>query len=1037
MRELTPFGLERPAQTDPGEAATRLIDADLLNAAELEAWRPRLDVVQGSADPASLPLGDAGVAIGRAAGNDLVVADDRVSRNHARVFLDDGRWVIEDLNSSNGVRLDGVRVRRETLRPGCRIEIGTAVLAFSHAAPELTPEVRIAMLDTSEVLRPLTAETKAIVAERLAPRFVGRESIIIQQGATLTAMVFVHRGQVRVVAVNEEGGERLLDRIRAGECFGERALIAGEATAGTVIADTDALIVELPKAALAEVLARRPDDSQQVVATVRAKLHTAAIRADEMAARRAALAGDRTPSEIAIVGEDGKIVRARQTIERLAGDDRPVLVVGPQGSGRKTFARHLHRTSPRKAEPYVVLALAGMDPGRIAGALFGVEAEGDAAQGEIGHLELLGEGTLAITHAELLDIHQQSLLAGYLRLGWFHRTHGQTTIHSKVRVVLVATGTEAEVTATLAPELREALNGRTVALPPLTGRLKDIPLLAAHSLALHSAHAGRKAPALSREAIDKLVSYSWPGNVSELDSVMQRAAIVASEGAIIPADLIFVAPPEREAHKLNVLRNDTVRQFLRHPLLFKTLVWIDIVFVAVITALTLWGAWAPAGNPLAEFATNPGMLVTWLVWFPILPISAFLLGRIWCGVCPIAGIGDLAGRVKRYNMPVPKFLKEAGFWLLAGAFLLVDYVEELFGVADRPIATAVFLLVIVYLAVAFTVLFERKAFCHHLCPLAAVLGTYSTMGVFEVRGNKKVCQTQCGEHTCFKGTDTIEGCPLSAYPASIATNAECMMCGNCLKNCENRGVQLNLRPPLSELWHNTQPLLAMSLFAVLLVGLMAKHQFPALTFWQVREPALGWSAGASHTILFFAFGCAALVLFFLASTLSAAASQESLKQNMTHYGLAFIPLAFAGHLAHVTHEFLSEGIDTLLAYLGKVWDAIFHAIPIAATTSAAAPLVSPAIITFIKFLIVTGGLTGSLLATIMIARRLGERQVFARAMPHLLLVLAFWAGYLWIFTGSTAAPNTPVAAAAPVTRVATSPPAVIAPATTLDRLTPR
>ena len=160
------------------------------------------------------------------------------------------------------------------------------------------------------------------------------------------------------------------------------------------------------------------------------------------------------------------------------------------------------------------------------------------------------------------------------------------------------------------------------------------------------------------------------------------------------------------------------------------------------------------------------MLVTWIIWFPALPITAFLVGRIWCGVCPIAFAGDLVGKVKRYNLPVPKIFKRLDFWLVAASFILIDYVEELFGVADRPIATAVLLIVLIYLAIAMTVFWERKTFCRHICPLAGVLGAYSSMSMFEVRGNKKVCQTQCGEHTCYKFVGYMEGALQSGISAA-------------------------------------------------------------------------------------------------------------------------------------------------------------------------------------------------------------------------------------------------------------------------------
>ena len=135
------------------------------------------------------------------------------------------------------------------------------------------------------------------------------------------------------------------------------------------------------------------------------------------------------------------------------------------------------------------------------------------------------------------------------------------------------------------------------------------------------------------------------------------------------------------------------------------------------------------------------------------------------------------------------------------------------------------LVIIIGLSVLFCVLFERKTFCRYLCPLAGMLGAYSTLSLLEVRGNKKVCQTQCGQHLCYKGTEKAEGCPMFSYPASLAVSTECMMCLNCLKSCDNRGVQVNLRPPLQEIWRQAQPMLSLSLFGVILVGLMARHQF--------------------------------------------------------------------------------------------------------------------------------------------------------------------------------------------------------------------
>ena len=134
--------------------------------------------------------------------------------------------------------------------------------------------------------------------------------------------------------------------------------------------------------------------------------------------------------------------------------------------------------------------------------------------------------------------------------------------------------------------------------------------------------------------------------------------------------------------------------------------------------------------------------------------------------------------------------------------------------------TLAFLAGLLFVAALMTVLYERRAFCRYLCPLAGWLGAYSALSPLEIRGNKKVCQTQCGEHSCYKGTDAVPGCPMFLYPAAMNSNTECLLCTNCVKSCENRGVQLNLRPPLVELWRNAAPSIALSVFAFVLLGVM-------------------------------------------------------------------------------------------------------------------------------------------------------------------------------------------------------------------------
>jgi transcriptional regulator with AAA-type ATPase domain/pSer/pThr/pTyr-binding forkhead associated (FHA) protein len=979
--------------------------------------QPNLEVVSGTANQKIIYLGKEKVTIGRTAYNDLVLQDPKVSRSHAEVYFEEGHYVIEDLNSTNGVYVDDRLVNKIALKSGNRILLGDSLLVFTQPYPEISLTDKIAFIDKSELFNWLNQEAKALLARNMLVRFFPRDTFVVRPNAEIESMYFLYSGGIRVAEINEEGGERVIDQLGEGDFFGERALLAGEPGSYAMITNEDSYLLELRKDRLNELLQKKPELNQAFYRLVLNKLRSAQAKAGQDTTRRDNLKDIITSTDVTIVGEDRKIKEAVKKIESLAQEAKTALIVGPPGTGKKTFARYFHKVGPYPDYPYIEISVAELGESKTGATIFGVESDPDSTHftGQIGYLEMIGKGTLAIAHVEQLDVHLQSKLVTYLKYGWFHRTHGQQSVNAKTNVIFIATGTETDVLEKLIPELRELLVGRVVSLPPLTQRLKDIPLLAEHYLKLFSRKNGKHVNELSREALEKLVSYAWPGNIKELENVLQRAVIVASDNVIIPGDLIFVLPSEKEIHKLNLLRNDQTRQIFRHPLIPKIFIWFNIVMVVIMAGFTLVGGSRPSDDPLQDFGNNPGMLITWLIWFPILPISAFLVGRIWCGVCPIAGISDILAKIKRFNLPAPKFLKRMDFWMVILSFIFLDYIEEFLGVAEKPWATGVLLVIIIGMSAVFCILFERKTFCRYLCPLAGMLGAYSTMSVVEVRGNKKICQTQCGQHSCFKGTDQAPGCPMFSYPASLTANSECMMCFNCIKSCDNRGVQVNLRPPLQEIWRQAQPLLSLSIFGVVLVGLMARHQFPHLAVCESLHQSLNWPDWMMHTMLYVVFVALAAIPFMLASTLSAAASQEKVSENMAHYGMAFIPLALSGHLSHIAHEVLGEGIYELLAYMVKLYHSVVAGIPIGTQEVVISPFIHTSIVGFVKFMMISGGMLGSLIALIMIARRFSERNVIGRILPHLMLLLFFWIGYLFIFLGpgptaQTEAPAAPAAA---------------------------
>jgi hypothetical protein len=122
---------------------------------------------------------------------------------------------------------------------------------------------------------------------------------------------------------------------------------------------------------------------------------------------------------------------------------------------------------------------------------------------------------------------------------------------------------------------------------------------------------------------------------------------------------------------------------------------------------------------------------------------------------------------------------------------------------------------------------------------------------------------------------------------------------------------------------------------------------------------------------------------------------------MAHYGMAFIPLAISGHISHVADEWLGEGIYSLLGYFVKLYNALVAGIPIGSQPFEMTHFIHDSVIVFVKFMTVSGGMLASLIALVMIARRWSDRSVTGRVMPHLLVLMVFWAAYLFIFLGPT------------------------------------
>lgn len=228
---------------------------------------------------------------------------------------------------------------------------------------------------------------------------------------------------------------------------------------------------------------------------------------------------------------------------RAAAGDQPVLIVGETGTGKTALARLLHAHSSRPDGPVLEASCSAMPFGRAEVELFGVErgAAELSAPPTSGCVELAAGGTLILEDIGQLELAAQPLLTEALVQRTFRRVGSRVRIEMEARVVATSRRelAHAIVGGSLRTDLVAALAHVTLRLPPLRDRLVDVPLLAREFVAELG---GARGPTIADEAISALQRYSWPGNLSELRNVLERAVLLAGGGIIHAHDLPL--PPD-------------------------------------------------------------------------------------------------------------------------------------------------------------------------------------------------------------------------------------------------------------------------------------------------------------------------------------------------------------------------------------------------------------------------------------------------------------------------------------------------------------
>lgn len=252
-----------------------------------------------------------------------------------------------------------------------------------------------------------------------------------------------------------------------------------------------------------------------------------------------------------IIGRTAAMAEIYARIEKVAPSPTTVLITGESGTGKELVARALHDNSPRKNAPFVQVNCGAIPEPLFEAELFGFEKDAftEAHQTKPGRFELANGGTLFLDEVGELPKEMQIKLLRVLHTQTIERVGGTSAIDLDVRVVAATNEDLGESVrqGVFREDLFYRLNVVPIALPPLRARTEDIPLLVDHFVAKFNQRLGRRVTGAAPGALRMLEAWPWPGNIRELENVIERTVLLADQAEISTADLSDLAIPNGAA----------------------------------------------------------------------------------------------------------------------------------------------------------------------------------------------------------------------------------------------------------------------------------------------------------------------------------------------------------------------------------------------------------------------------------------------------------------------------------------------------------
>ena len=762
-------------------------------------------------------------------------------------------------------------------------------------------------------------KTIAIAEQQILPE----NKIIFEKGDKADTFCIVVSGKVKVYLKSVDDTENILATLFPGDGFGEMALLTGEPRSASVKTLEATTLLLLSKNYFEQLCDLYPEISRAFIKIIASRLSSGnkeILNSAETARAYQHLVSTQTEVSFhPFVGQSKAIKKIINQIAVAAANLDPVLLSSEAGMMKLALAKAIHKDSIYAAGPFLSINAksATLDSiSNIANAstegnlqlelaqctsLFGHEQDAlpFVKTKRLGVLQVCHDGTVVIQNIDKLTSNVQEHLYDYLQTGHFKTIGGHTNIPSGARVI-ATTHKNLEVLVQdgkFSKKLFDRFRGHEIAIPPLRRRKGDLKEIVQSMIEHFNGPAGKNVKGIEHDAYQRIMSYDWPENMNELEVVIRRAVNLAQHDMLTIEDIFIGLAPVQGKHAFNLLNFDSVRKIFSHtayPLVLQTG---TAALLATLFLMAFLGSQAPDENVT--------LIMVWAIWWPMLAVSWFIGARLWCSVCPMGAANDLFNRFCSFKLNVPKFIRDKGLYLSAFGLCAIIWVEAAANMAHSPKATGFLLLSILSFAILSGLLFERRLWCRYLCPLGRLAAIFSGCSVVEWRSNLSICNNTCMDNYCYKGRDGMPGCPLYQGPFSLRSNQNCILCGICVKNCENMSPAFNLRPPGHELWAVVKPEKVTSVFVPVIIGTQLFRMLEHNTVIHHLSDAVGqdWLVLAGLMTV-------AVASAFLFIRISGDLAFDSLKDNAIKkeelFNYAIIPLAFGFELGYQFGPLLSR-----------------------------------------------------------------------------------------------------------------------------------